>query len=128
MSLSFIGLEVIGLEVDRNYWKSYYQHHGPSFINHIFPDKPEFINYSTSEKYALLFCYFNYRNHFDDYIYNYKGNCVIIIGPGHGKGTHTNPEPLDPKFCHGTWILSGVQEIGDTRDFIAVYLKEKKQE
>ncbi|XP_075226318.1 uncharacterized protein LOC142327289 isoform X2 [Lycorma delicatula] len=123
---SATGLKVVGLEVDCNYWKSYHQHNGPSFIQHIFPDSPEFRYYCTSEKYALLFCYFNYRKPFDDYMCNYKGNCVIIIGPGYGRGTHTNPEPLDPKFSHGNWILNGAQEIGNTKDFIAVYINREK--
>lgn len=116
-------MKVIGLEVNRSYWKTYKRHIGASFISQIFPGDEEYGIYSSSENYALLFCYFNYREPFDNYVQKYRGNCIIIIGPGPDRGTHTDPEPFNPKFAQGDWLLSSIQEIGNTKDFVAIYTK-----
>lgn len=78
---------------------------------------------SLNSKYALLFCYFNNGTAFRDYIQNYEGNIVFIIGPGEGKGHHTDPEPFKTNFGTNNWKLYDYQEVKDSKDFIAVYIK-----
>lgn len=71
-----------------------------------------------------MFCYFNHRQAFLDYLNGFKGNCVIIIGPGkNSKGIHTDPKPFEVKFDCPEWHLTEYKEIRDTQDFIAVYVK-----
>lgn len=76
-----------------------------------------------NSNYALLFCYFNNGPAFLDYISNYKGDVVFIIGPGKGKGRHTDPEPFKANFGDITWRLHAYQEVKNSKDFIAVYVK-----
>ncbi|RZF43819.1 hypothetical protein LSTR_LSTR006360 [Laodelphax striatellus] len=115
------GLKVIGLERDRLYWSS--KPNFKPFLQHLYPEDSNFVECCTSDKYALAFCYFNYREAFDEYVDNYKGTCVIIIGPGEGRGTHTDPEPFNPKFRSERWRLKESQEICGTKDYIAVYAR-----
>lgn len=71
-----------------------------------------------------MFCYFNDGDVFQQYIKEFSGRLVIIIGPGPGRGTHTNPTPFSPDFGDSCeWKLLDSQEIGKTKDFIAIYLK-----
>ena len=41
---------------------------------------------------ALLFCYFNNNEYFHQYLQQYRGQCVILIGPIDGA-RHCDPEP-----------------------------------
>ncbi|KAG5899863.1 hypothetical protein JTB14_012330 [Gonioctena quinquepunctata] len=113
------GLHVIGYEVNREWWTSKYSN--PHFIKLQYSENMEDITLSPTN--ALLFCYFNNRPAFLEYIETYKGNVVFIIGPGKGKGRHTDPQPLDADFGNPEWQLHSHQEVKDTKDFIAVYVR-----
>ena len=47
---------------------------------------------------------------------------VVIIGPGEGRGTFTDPDPFKVHF-DDTWQLVDFQEVRNTKDFIAIYLR-----
>ncbi|XP_008195688.1 uncharacterized protein LOC103313644 [Tribolium castaneum] len=117
----FSGLTVIGYEVNQEWWSSRYSN--PQFIKLNFPDQPPTPEILFPD-YALLFCYFNDGKAFREYISCYKGNLVFIIGPGIGAGRHTDPQPFSPDFGSSDWILYKSQEVRDTGDFIAVYVRE----
>lgn len=70
---------------------------------------------------ALLFCYFNNRPAFNDYLKHFKGDVIIIIGPGIGKNVHTDPKPFND--VSDEWELFRSQEVRKSADFIAVYNK-----
>lgn len=78
---------------------------------------------NLNSNYALLFCYFNNGPAFLEYINDYEGNVVFIIGPGIGKGRHTDPEPFKANFGDVAWRLHAYQEVKSSKDFIAVYTK-----
>lgn len=110
-------MDVIGYEINREWWTSKYS--VPMFINLIYSDNSVKLN----SKHALLFCYFNNGRAFREYIQNYDGNLIFIIGPGKGRGTHTDPQPFQPNFENNEWILNDYQEVKDSKDFIAAYIK-----
>ncbi|XP_031328524.1 uncharacterized protein LOC116159638 isoform X2 [Photinus pyralis] len=118
---SFSNFSVIGIEVNKEWWTSKYSM--PQFIPVKFPSMPIQSN-DLKEDHALLFCYFNNGPAFQDYVNAYAGNVIMIIGPGPGRGTHTDPDPFKPKL-KDAWELCDFQEVGDTKDFIAVYAKIK---
>ncbi|KAF5275084.1 hypothetical protein FQA39_LY07021 [Lamprigera yunnana] len=110
---------VIGYEVNKEWWTSRYSMQ--QFIKVKFLVMPPSSDHLPKDN-ALLFCYFNNGPAFQDYINVYKGNSVIIIGPGIGRGTHTNPDPFKPNLDK-SWKLFKHQYIGETKDVIAVYTK-----
>lgn len=81
------------------------------------PPDPEVLK----PNYALFFCYFNSGPAFRDYIKSYRGNLVIIVGPGKERGSFANPEPFNPDFMDDKWKLLDYQEVKNTGDFIAVW-------
>lgn len=113
-------MKVTGIEVDESWWNSKYAKH--KFMPLKFTKMPPNEQLLCSNE-ALLFCYFNHGQAFKDYIKIYKGTVVFIIGPGPGRGTLTNPEPFSADFGTNGWELIDNQEIRDTKDFIAVYVK-----
>lgn len=109
--------------MNEEWWASRYSN--PQFIKLNFPNQPPTSEILISN-YALLFCYFNDGEAFRDYIRCYKGDLVFIIGPGPGAGRHTDPEPFNPNFGSNHWNLYKSQEVRDTRDFIAAYVRGNK--
>lgn len=78
--------------------------------------------------FALLFCYFNNRNAFQNYVDKFEGNVIIIIGPN-GKSVFTDPNPFRPNFTYEyenkrKWILIDSLEIGNSKDFIVIFKRE----
>lgn len=113
---------MLGYEVNKEWWDSKYS--PPKFI------KLNYFNYPLEDAcldphHALLFCYFNNGPAFRDYVDSFKGNIVIIIGPGKGKGRHTDPSPFTADFGNREWRLDSYQEIKDSKDFIVVYVRHK---
>ncbi|KAJ8978815.1 hypothetical protein NQ317_018905 [Molorchus minor] len=115
-----LGLDVVGYEINKQWWESKYS--VPTFIKLRYHDQSVQENV-LDPRYALLFCYFNNGPAFLEYIDNYKGNTVIIIGPSRGAGRHTDPEPFKANFGGMKWRLYGYQEVKDTKDFIVVYVR-----
>lgn len=116
------GLPVSGIEVDGAWWRCRYA--PPTFIPlHFTPtemDKETITILQRNKNTALLFCYFNNRKAFDNYLKYYVGNVLIIIGP-HQKGVHTDPLPFND--VPDDWLLYKSQEIRSSGDFIVVYTK-----
>lgn len=72
--------------------------------------------------FALMFCYFNCREAFNQYVEAYRGNWIIIIGPADHTGRYTEPLPLDEEFqTNKNFKLVCFQEFGDNHDIIAIY-------
>lgn len=113
---------MIGYEVNEEWWDSPYSN--PQFIKLQFPVLPS--KNLLYPDYALLFCYFNNGPAFQDYVKNYSGVLVFIIGPAYGSGRHTDPAPFKPDFGEENWELIDAQEVKNTKDFIAVYLKKTR--
>ncbi|KAG6441639.1 hypothetical protein O3G_MSEX002012 [Manduca sexta] len=116
------GIPVSGVEVDGAWWHCKYA--PPTFIPLLFTpmeiDK-EIITLLSKPHTALMFCYFNARAAFENYLNKFSGNVLIIIGPGEGKGVHTEPRPFEEV---DNWKLYKWQEVRQSRDFIAVYVRE----
>lgn len=102
--------------MNQTWWQSKYS--GPKFIQLQFNN-----NHILYSNFALIFCYFNDGKAFKQYVRSYEGNLIFIVGPGDGSGRHTNPEPFSPDFENSGWHLKDYQEVKDTKDFIAVYVK-----
>jgi hypothetical protein len=125
-----LGVKITGLEVDRNWWSRH-----KSFIPLKFlePDQkisPQFLLDTTMMKnwnFTLLFCYFNNRAAFDEYVECYRGNFIIIIGPAENTYRYTEPLPLDKEFRQNeNYKLVHLSEFGNNRDLIAIYEKSVK--
>ncbi|CAG9787436.1 unnamed protein product [Diatraea saccharalis] len=116
------GVPVSGVEVDGAWWHCKYA--PPTFIplmmttSKLEDDLISILRASNTT--ALLFCYFNNRDAFEDYLKYYSGKVLIIIGPK-GKGVHTDPKPFGD--LNDTWKLWKSQEVRSSMDYIAVYLK-----
>ncbi|XP_049870580.1 uncharacterized protein LOC126370002 [Pectinophora gossypiella] len=117
------GLPVSGVEVDGVWWQCKYA--PPTFIPLLLTspalDKDIVNLLQNSHSTALLFCYFNNRPAFEEYLKHYSGDVLIIIGPGDGKGVHTDPKPFGD--LDENWKLYKWQEVRSSQDFIAVYCK-----
>lgn len=113
-----------GVEVDSAWWNSKYA--PPTFIPLLLTssklDKDIINVLQNATNTALTFCYFNNRPAFEDYINFFSGKCLIIIGPGDGKGVHTDPKPFND--VSEDWLLYKWQEVRSSSDFIAVYCKK----
>lgn len=55
---------------------------------------------------------------------NFSGIIVIIIGPNEEAGRHTDPQPFAPDFGSTEWCLDQFQEIKNSKDFIAIYIRK----
>lgn len=117
------GLPVVGIEVDGAWWHCKYA--PPTFIP-LLLTSPELDQDTTSllqnaDRTALMFCYFNNREAFENYMKHFTGNVLVLIGPADGKGVHTEPKPFGD--VSEQWILHAWQEVRSSMDFIAVYKK-----
>lgn len=123
-------VNVCGLELDNSWWKSSYSPR--TFIDLKFTtDKcvdSGFLNECagwSSDRYALLFCYFNNRNAFLDYVRAYDGQMIIIVGPIDGNKIVTDPIPLNPQFEHeDQWQLVGQCMMNDFDNCMAIYRRK----
>lgn len=48
---------------------------------------------------------------------------MFIIGPGKENWKHTDPKPFSPDFGGCEWDLYSYQEVKNTGDYIAVYVR-----
>lgn len=79
--------------------------------------------FDTERQFSLMFCYFNNRSAFLEYVKFYTGNIIIIIGPDSQTltGRHTDPLPLIPQFEKDEWYLYDIFRFDI--DVIAVYTR-----
>ncbi|XP_067006503.1 uncharacterized protein [Anabrus simplex] len=113
---SVTGLQVQGLEVDRSWWESPYS--PPTFIPLHYADEDDVV---CSPQTALLFCYFNNRPAFLNYVASFTGKCVVVIGPDEGSGRHTDPQPFDSQLHDMGWTVQSATKIQNTVDYIVIY-------
>lgn len=133
----------MGYEVNRQWWESKYSI--PSFIPLEYVDGDQLnVDGLIPEDFALMFCYFNDGSAFREYVNRfryvnypawktpagnyvfyllYRGLMIIIIGPDDGSGRHTDPQPFTADFGQPCWVLIRQQEIKNTKDFIAIYIR-----
>lgn len=124
---------VTGLELDRSWWKSSYS--PKKFVDLRFTDTEltsDFLkscaNCTDSQAFALLFCYFNSRDAFLQYMKCYEGDFVIIVGPMSENHVVTDPNPLNPKFEENTWSLFGCYQFNDLHsNCMSVYVRTKEE-
>ncbi|XP_012266387.2 uncharacterized protein LOC105692052 [Athalia rosae] len=117
----YLGIVVVGVEVDRKWWCSGYS--PPLFLKNVHFIDEEDSRFEILPSQAILFCYFNNGSAFLNYVKQYTGRTVIVIGPGEGRGSCTDPVPFDRKFSDLGWKLDAAREIRDTKDYIAVYVR-----
>ncbi|XP_071563677.1 uncharacterized protein [Temnothorax nylanderi] len=112
------GLDVVGIELDSSWWNSKYS--PPQFLkNIIFIENKS--NFQVPKRYAMLFCYFNNCAAFCNYIENYKGNLIFVIGPAQGNNCTTDPLPFDEKFEKYNWKLIKQKKLVCSNDYITAY-------
>ncbi|XP_034951209.1 uncharacterized protein [Chelonus insularis] len=117
----YLNCDVIGVEADQCWWSSKYS--PPCFLSKIiFCDrKNPSVNIPTN--YAILFCYFNNGQAFENYLKIYQGNVILIIGPNEGQNRYTDPLPFDVKFDKLGWKLSRMRKLDNNTDCITVYTR-----
>lgn len=124
------GVHVSGVELDNSWWRSPYS--PTTFIKLNFinggPTRKFLLNSTTTARdlsqVAVLFCYFNNRQTFLDYIEAFDGNIVIIIGPSEENGFVTDPRPLRPEFVESgdfRWVLIGKMPMETIDNCLAIY-------
>lgn len=124
------GINVIGLELDRSWWQSAYS--PMKFIELKFTEAPitnkflqECIQMDT-DQFALLFCYFNNREAFHEYVRAYNGNLIIIVGPNSEHQIVTDPNPLNPNFECDDWSLLNYFQFNDQfSNCMSVFRRDK---
>lgn len=103
------GTHAVGLELDKSWWKSPYSPR--AFIELKFTESQitnQFLKdciQTDENKFALLFCYFNNRMAFLEYVRAYGGDLIIIVGPTSEHHIVTDPNPLNPNFENDEWTL-----------------------
>ena len=110
-----------GLEVNSGWWESTYS------TPHLIPltyTEPGVIPKLPEDK-ALMFCYFNGLQYFEEYLDAYSGKCVILIGPVDGS-RHCDPEP-DYLMNHPNWERKSFHDIrNENRDHVVIYTRRSR--
>ncbi|XP_043461305.1 uncharacterized protein LOC122497940 [Leptopilina heterotoma] len=113
--------DVHGVEIDKSWWCCKYS--PPIFLKKITFVSDTESTVSIEKNYALLFCYFNNEPVFLNYLREFNGNVIFVIGPDEGQNRYTMPLPFDKKFTEYGWHLSKSQEISFSKDFICMYVR-----
>lgn len=130
-------LHVYGLEVDRNWWHSNYAIKTFIPLNYIEDTKEDSVDGNFLKQccginnwnFALMFCYFNNRLAFLEYLKHYQGNYIIIVGPADNSksNVYTDPQPLEPNFPKDSiqkWFLTKCVTI-QNNNVLVLYEKTK---
>ncbi|XP_067625799.1 uncharacterized protein [Eurosta solidaginis] len=124
---------VYGVEVDRSWWESKYAIKNFIKLNYIddlnSKDQGYLKKCCTLQTwdFTLMFCYFNNRTAFNNYLQMYKGGSLMIIGPRAEMGIVTDPFPLEPQFPEQQkWSLNTTLNIGKV-DVIALYSRIEQE-
>ncbi|XP_052860715.1 uncharacterized protein LOC128267820 [Anopheles cruzii] len=131
ISCAFDAISFIGIEVDEDWWSSRYA--PTSYI------PLTFANNNSGRKVAgvlgvprtdaLLFCYFNNGDAFDQYVQSFEGSFVIIVGPRCDRGVHTNPLPMAPGEAFiRRWHLVEHFNVGSEDINCVAFYKRSKSE
>lgn len=120
------GIEVIGLELDNSWWKSSYSPRTFIELKFTISERPDTRFLSDcigrpGDRFAILFCYFNNRKAFLDYVRAYDGKMIVIIGPIDGNKIVTDPTPLKPQFETDEWQLIGQSHMHGFDNCMAIY-------
>ncbi|KAH8407004.1 hypothetical protein KR222_003739 [Zaprionus bogoriensis] len=121
-------LSIFGLERDPNWWRSRYAVRSFIPLNYIEQaDSKLDANFlmdccSGIMPCALLFCYFNNRQAFLEYLSVFGGRWLILIGPQPDLGIHTDPNPLQPQLPDNQWALHGIINWTE-QNVVALYRK-----
>ncbi|KRF78662.1 uncharacterized protein [Drosophila virilis] len=122
------GLRIYGLERDPNWWRSKYAVRSFIPLNYIEEARSKLTAHFLSDccsgvaPCALLFCYFNNRSAFLEYLSVFEGKWLILIGPQPAVGIHTEPNPLQPQIPGDQWALHQVINWTE-QNLVAVYEK-----
>lgn len=122
---------VFGLEYNENWWFSKYSPRTFIKINFTSTDiTPDYLNRcaGNTANYALMFCYFNDRKAFNNYLKCYMGTDLIIIGPYEHQEVVTNPMPRNPGFDEfniNSWNAVRYLDVGDGINEIVFYKRFK---
>lgn len=114
-------MDIIGIELDSSWWNCKYS--PPQLLKNIIFVENEATNFQVPRRYAMLFCYFNNSTAFCNYIKNYKGNLILVIGPMQGNNCTTDPLPFDVKFEKYGWKLIKVKKLARSNNYITAYSK-----
>lgn len=120
----YSGLDVIGIELDSSWWNSKYS--PPQFLKNIIFIEQASVNFQVPKRYAMLFCYFNNSIAFRNYIENYKGNLILVIGPVQENNCTTDPLPFDKKFEEYNWKLINKKKLAYSNNYVTAYTKNYK--
>ncbi|XP_058811622.1 uncharacterized protein LOC131676549 [Topomyia yanbarensis] len=93
------GIHISGVELDKKWWTSKYA--SKTYIPLVFAEAQGNVIQGQQRWHAMMFCYFNDGCAFREYVKNFNGCYVIIIGPKEGKGIHTDPLPFRVNFPTG---------------------------
>lgn len=119
---------MFGLELDDSWWTSAYS--PKTFIKLNFTKSittqclNDSVGCTNGNTFVLLFCYFNNRNAFLEYVHAFNGNTIIIIGPKEGEGIVTDPLPLNPQFECAEWAIDSVIEMENSVNVIVFYRRK----
>lgn len=126
------GVRVVGLELDQCWWKSKWA--PKTFVELKFTDHPittrflrACVQSDESDEFALLFCYFNNRDAFQEYVRAFNGDIIIIVGPSE-QHIVTDPNPMNPHFeCENDWKLIDSYLFNDQlSNCMSIYRRIKK--
>ncbi|KAH8359858.1 hypothetical protein KR093_009117 [Drosophila rubida] len=122
-------LHIYGLERDPNWWCSKYAMRSFIPLNYIESASDCQLDGNFLRKccsgfppQALLFCYFNNRVAFLEYLEAFAGDWLILIGPQPTRGIYTDPNPLQPELPSNRWALHGLINWTE-HNVVALYKK-----
>ncbi|XP_058449153.1 uncharacterized protein LOC131429120 [Malaya genurostris] len=121
---SATGIHISGVELDERWWRSKYA--TKTYIPLVFAETQCNVIQGQPLWDSIMFCYFNNGPAFCEYMDNFNGKYVIIVGPRDGQGIHTDPLPSRVNFPHGQyWERCCEMQIGsENLNCIVIYRRQ----
>lgn len=123
---------MVGIELKDSWWMSKF--HPRIFVPIEFTNSRIEREFAAQECFqgddpALLFCYFNNKVAFNEYLKCFgRLRTLILVGPINNVGIHTDPMPLSPEFTGGVkWTFVDCKYLVDNLNVIAVYEREENK-